>query len=133
MKWLEFSVYDDKCTHRQDYYDGCPLCREEKLQAEIDELKFNNEFMSNIIETEKDTFAKQQAEIDRLNHAINDEAVFGDHNIIPSMQAEIDGLTTRLNLLEEFCEKVQVHLPTMAKADLHHYFNTFGRLNQEKE
>ena len=105
MKWLEFSVYDDKCTHRQDYYDGCPLCREEKLQAEID----------------------------RLNHAINDEAVFGDHNIIPSMQAEIDGLTTRLNLLEEFCEKVQVHLPTMAKADLHHYFNTFGRLNQEKE
>ena len=74
-----------------------------------------------------------QAEIDRLNHAINDEAVFGDHNIIPSMQAEIDGLTTRLNLLEEFCEKVQVHLPTMAKADLHHYFNTFGRLNQEKE
>ena len=107
MKWLEFSVYDDKCQHRQDYYDGCPLCREEKLQAEIDELEFNNEFMSNIIETEKDTFAKQQAEIDEL--------------------------TTRLNLLEEFCEKVQVHLPTMAKADLHHYFNTFGRLNQEKE
>ena len=79
MKWLEFSVYDDKCKHYQDYYEGCPLCHEEKLQEEIDEL------------------------------------------------------TTRLNLLEEFCEKVQVHLPTMAKADLHHYFNTFGRLNQEKE
>lgn len=38
MKWLDFSIDDDKCPHNQDYYVGCPLCREEKLQEEVDEL-----------------------------------------------------------------------------------------------
>ena len=36
-KWLEFRV-EENCEHAQDVYDGCPLCREERQQQQINEL-----------------------------------------------------------------------------------------------
>ena len=38
-KWIEFRVDDDECNHLQDVYEGCPLCANGKLQAEIDEYR----------------------------------------------------------------------------------------------
>ena len=37
--WLDFRVDDDECDHQQDVYQGCPLCANDKLQAEIDKYK----------------------------------------------------------------------------------------------
>jgi hypothetical protein len=66
----------------------------DEAQAEIDKLESNNEFMSNIIEKEKDTFAKQQAEIDELVDMLEELRKLQEHDDMfsPEELTRIDAL-----------------------------------------